>query len=76
MSEINNLVMIVRNAWRLVEEPESLWGRALKAKYFKDSDFINSKCPKSASWAWKCLHTIKEKIKPIHYVDCGGWKFY
>ncbi|OVA07373.1 Ribonuclease H domain [Macleaya cordata] len=36
--------MIARNAWRLVEEPESLWGRSLKAKYFRNTDFIHSKC--------------------------------
>ncbi|OVA01252.1 Reverse transcriptase zinc-binding domain [Macleaya cordata] len=67
--------MIARNAWRLVEEPESLWGMMLKAKYFKNSDFLNSKCPKSASWAWKCLHQIKEKIKPFITWIVGDGKF-
>ncbi|OVA01250.1 Ribonuclease H domain [Macleaya cordata] len=67
--------MIARNAWRLVEEPDSIWGRVLKGKYFRNSDFIYSKCPTSASWAWKCLHTIKEKIKPFISWIVGDGKF-
>ncbi|OVA08900.1 hypothetical protein BVC80_901g19 [Macleaya cordata] len=67
--------MIARNAWRLVEEPNSLWGRMLKTKYFRTSDFLQSKCPSSASWAWRCLHTIKEKIKPFITWIVGDGKF-
>ncbi|OVA12759.1 Ribonuclease H domain [Macleaya cordata] len=32
-------------------------------------------CPTSASWAWKCLHTIKEKIKPFISWIVGDGKF-
>ncbi|OVA01717.1 Reverse transcriptase zinc-binding domain [Macleaya cordata] len=74
-SEINNIAMLARNAWRLLENPESLWGKTLKAKYFKNSDFLHANCPNSASWAWKCLHFVKEKIKPFISWIVGDGKF-
>ncbi|XP_026428903.1 uncharacterized protein LOC113324832 [Papaver somniferum] len=65
ISEINNLAMMARSVWRLVENPSSLLAQVLKAKYFANCDILNSKCADNASWACKCLHNTMNKIKPF-----------
>ncbi|XP_026396589.1 uncharacterized protein LOC113291248 [Papaver somniferum] len=62
-AELNNLSMMARNAWRILEHPDFLLPIVLKAKYFPNTDFLNAKCPSKSSWTWKCLHAIKELIK-------------
>ncbi|XP_026409985.1 uncharacterized protein LOC113305093 [Papaver somniferum] len=65
ISEINNLAMMARSVWKLIENPSSLLAQVLKAKYYANSDVLNSYCPDKASWVWKCLHNTMNKIKPF-----------
>ncbi|OVA15385.1 Reverse transcriptase zinc-binding domain [Macleaya cordata] len=74
-SDINNLAMLARNVWKLVEDPNSFLATTLKARYFRNSDFLQAKCPRNASWAWKCIHSIKEKIKPFISWIVGDGQF-
>ncbi|OVA10966.1 Reverse transcriptase zinc-binding domain [Macleaya cordata] len=56
--------------------------RILKAN-FSGTDFLNANCPNNSSWSWKCIHHIKEKIKPFiswivgdgNFIDpwCDHW---
>ncbi|XP_026396610.1 uncharacterized protein LOC113291273 [Papaver somniferum] len=62
-AELNNLAMLARNAWRIIENPDCLLATVLKAKYFPRTDFLNAKCTDKCSWTWRCLHAIKELIK-------------
>ncbi|RXH80123.1 hypothetical protein DVH24_041270 [Malus domestica] len=32
-----NLVLLAKQCWRLIHEPNSLWARVIKARYFPDS---------------------------------------
>ncbi|XP_026450742.1 uncharacterized protein LOC113350848 [Papaver somniferum] len=73
--ELNNLAMLARNAWKLIENPDCLLGSVLKVKYFPKIDFLNAKCPSVCSWTWRCLHTIKEMIKPFISWIAGDGKF-
>ncbi|XP_026433860.1 uncharacterized protein LOC113331363 [Papaver somniferum] len=43
-AELNNLAMLARNAWRIIENPDCLLATVLKAKYFPRTDFLNAKC--------------------------------
>ncbi|XP_026400213.1 uncharacterized protein LOC113296089 [Papaver somniferum] len=63
--EPNNLAMLARNAWKIIENPDCLVGIVLKARYFHKTDFLNVACHADCSWTWRCLHTIKEIIKPF-----------
>ncbi|XP_026411034.1 uncharacterized protein LOC113306297 [Papaver somniferum] len=63
--ELNNLAMLVRNSWKIIENPDSLVGIVLKAHCFHKTGFLNAACPADCSWTWRCLHTIKEMIKPF-----------
>lgn len=83
ISEINNLAMMARSFWRLVENPTSLLAQVLKAKYYAKGEILNSICPPTASWVWKCLHNTMSKIKPFiswvvgegNFIDpwCDNW---
>ncbi|XP_026422818.1 uncharacterized protein LOC113318757 [Papaver somniferum] len=74
-SELNNLAMLARNAWKIIENPNFLLGTVLKARYFPKTDFLNTTCPDNCSWTWRCLHTIKEMIKPFISWIVGDGKF-
>ncbi|XP_026416890.1 uncharacterized protein LOC113312346 [Papaver somniferum] len=75
--DLNKLAMLDRNAWRILENPNCMLAIVLKAKYFPRTDFLNAKCTNKCSWTWKCLHSIKEIIKPFiswivgdgHFID-------
>ncbi|XP_026396877.1 uncharacterized protein LOC113291570 [Papaver somniferum] len=74
-AELNNLAMLARNAWRILENQNCLVETVLKAKYFPRTDFLNAKCTGKCSWTWKCLHAIKELIKPFIYWIVGDGQF-
>ncbi|XP_026458965.1 uncharacterized protein LOC113359570 [Papaver somniferum] len=74
-AELNNLAMLSRNAWRILENPNCLLATVLKAKYFPKTDFLNVKCTAKCSWTWKCLHAIKELIKPFISWIVGDGQF-
>ncbi|XP_026398414.1 uncharacterized protein LOC113294224 [Papaver somniferum] len=42
-AELNNLAMLARNAWRILENPNCLLVTVLEAKYFPRTDFLNAK---------------------------------
>ncbi|XP_026416530.1 uncharacterized protein LOC113311963 [Papaver somniferum] len=73
--ELNNLSMLARNAWRILENPNCLLATVLKARYFPRADFLNAKCTGKCSWTWKCLHAIKELIKPFISWIVGDGQF-
>ncbi|XP_026451665.1 uncharacterized protein LOC113351989 [Papaver somniferum] len=58
-AELNNLAMLARNAWRILENPDCLLATVFKAKYFPRTDFLNAKCTCKCSWTWKCLHALR-----------------
>jgi hypothetical protein len=51
--ECFNQDFLAKQGWRLLTDPNSLCARVLKAKYFKDGDFLSASCPKRASYTWK-----------------------
>ncbi|XP_026459856.1 uncharacterized protein LOC113360572 [Papaver somniferum] len=52
-AEFNNLAMLARNAWMIIENPNCLLATVLKSRYFPRTDFLNAKCPSNCSWTWK-----------------------
>ncbi|XP_026384758.1 uncharacterized protein LOC113280330 [Papaver somniferum] len=74
-AELNNLAMLVRNAWKIIENPDCMLTKILKVRYFPRTDFLNANCPDKCSWTWKCLHAIKELIKPFVSWIVGDGKF-
>lgn len=50
-----NKALLVRQAWRLIETPDSLCARVLKAKYYPNGELMDTVFPQSASPSWRAL---------------------
>lgn len=58
-----NKAMLAKQGWRLSTRPDRLCGRVLKARYFHDSDFLNSSRKKHASHTWRAILAGKEVLQ-------------
>ncbi|XP_065623699.1 uncharacterized protein LOC136065014 [Quercus suber] len=58
-----NLAMLAKQAWRILNNPNSIISRIYKAKYFPSSDLLNSKLGCNPSFAWRSIHGSIEVIK-------------
>jgi hypothetical protein len=61
-----NLAMLVRQGWRLLQSPESLYAQVLRAKYFPYGDLLSAVLQAGMSYVWRCilkgLNVLKEGI--------------
>ncbi|VVA28182.1 PREDICTED: reverse mRNAase [Prunus dulcis] len=55
-------LLLAKQGWRLITEPDSLISRVLTAKYFPNSSFMNIKVNPHASASWKSLCATRQII--------------
>lgn len=53
--ELMNSALLAKQAWRMLQDPDSLWCSVLKAKYFQNLDFSKARRTRGGSWAWSSL---------------------
>ena len=53
--DIFNLAMLARQGWRLLQDPESLCGRVLRAKYFPDGKLLGAVPAPGISYSWRSI---------------------
>jgi len=58
-----NLAMLVRQAWRLLTNPNSLCGRVLKAKYFPNNNILECQVKGGISYSWRSILQGVELMK-------------
>ncbi|KAL5579573.1 hypothetical protein UlMin_012015 [Ulmus minor] len=58
-----NQVMLAKQGWRHIRNPDSLVGKVLKACYFPHGDFLNANKGKHASLVWSSIVWGKEVIE-------------
>ena len=58
-----NQALLARQAWRLVEKPESLCARVLRAKYFPNGNLIDTAFPTNQSPTWRAIVHGLELLK-------------
>jgi hypothetical protein len=61
--ELFNLAMLARQAWRILQNPEALSSRILKAVYFPNTDFLEASLGSSPSHVWRAIVEGKETMK-------------
>jgi hypothetical protein len=64
-----NKAMLAKQVWRLQTDPDSLVGQCIKARYYPNTDILNSSQGRNASYAWQSIH---QSIDLIHKGSC--WK--
>ena len=50
-----NLAVLAKQAWRLIDNLDSLCARVLKAKHYPDCDILNATLKKRASFTWQSI---------------------
>ncbi|XP_026451285.1 uncharacterized protein LOC113351535 [Papaver somniferum] len=50
-----NLAMLAKVAWRLIKEPNALWVKSMRSKYFRNKSPFKTKISSNNSWTWKCI---------------------
>jgi hypothetical protein len=61
--ECFNQAFLAKQGWRLITSPNSLCAKTLRARYFKNSDFLRASCPKRASFTWRSIIYGRELLK-------------
>ena len=50
-----NNALLAKQVWRLFHNPNALWAKVLKAKYFPNSNLMAAHKGRSPSWVWSSL---------------------
>ncbi|KAA3468559.1 reverse transcriptase [Gossypium australe] len=54
-----NIALLAKQGWRLLNFPDSLVAKVFKAKYFPDSNFLQSRLGSSCSYIWRSIWATK-----------------
>lgn len=58
-----NIALLSKQCWKLVNEPDSLMARVLKAKYYPNSHFLQANRKGGDSYTWSGIWEAKEEMK-------------
>ncbi|XP_057796787.1 uncharacterized protein LOC131012797 [Salvia miltiorrhiza] len=61
--QLFNIAMLGKTGWRLIEEPDALVCRILKAKYFPNDDFLRAKVGSSPSFTWRSICAAQDLVR-------------
>jgi hypothetical protein len=50
-----NLAMLAKQIWRLINEPNSLYARVLRAKYYPHGDILKAGPKTGSSFTWQSI---------------------
>lgn len=62
-----NIALLAKQGWRILTRPYSLMSRILKAKYFPNVSFWDTKIQSNASYTWRSILADRDILK--HGVD-------
>ena len=58
-----NLALLAKQGWRIIQNPDSLLHRVLKAKYFKSTSFLEAQLGSNPSYTWRSLMEAKSIVE-------------
>lgn len=71
--EMFNQALLGKQVWRIMQNPNCLMARFLRARYFPDGDILNATLKKKSSYAWKSiLHGKEWIVKGMGYIIGNG----
>lgn len=60
-----NQVLLAKQAWRLIDRPDSLCARLLKARYYPNGNLVDTVCTDNASVLWRGIEHGLELLKKV-----------
>jgi hypothetical protein len=61
--ECFNQAFLAKQGWRLITSPDSLCAKTLRARYYKNTNFLIASCPKRASFTWRSIIHGRDLLK-------------
>lgn len=61
--QATNLALVAKQVWRIDKNPESLWVKVLKGKYFPKCSIWEAKKGRNPSWGWNSLFKGRNFLK-------------
>ncbi|XP_057791345.1 uncharacterized protein LOC131008488 [Salvia miltiorrhiza] len=61
--QLLNLALLGKLGWRLIDEPDALVCRVLKAKYFPHGDFLSAPVGHSPSFTWRSICAAQDLVR-------------
>lgn len=58
-----NQALLAKQGWRLIQQPDSLFCRVFKAKYFSGTTFMEAKLGHRPSYAWRSIASARNVLK-------------
>jgi hypothetical protein len=58
-----NQALLARQAWRLIQYPDSLCARVLKARYYPRGELIDTAFPGDAALTWRAIEQGLDLLK-------------
>ena len=58
-----NQALLAKQGWRLMQQPNSLLHKVLKAKYFPDCTFMEAAVPSHSSYTWRSIAQARHVIR-------------
>ncbi|XP_074284168.1 putative mitochondrial protein AtMg00310 [Silene latifolia] len=62
-----NIALLGKQVWRLLTEPESLWARLIRAKYYPTGFIMSASLGHNSSYTWRGFLEARDLL-------CGGWR--
>ena len=64
-TEIFNLAMLAKQGWRLLQEPDALSARILRAVYYPDGDVLTAELGSHTSQVWRAISAGLSVLKRV-----------
>jgi hypothetical protein len=61
--ELFNLALLARQGWRLLQNPNSLSARVLRARYFPSKELLTADLGSTPSQVWQAIHAGVATLK-------------
>ena len=58
-----NYSLLAKQGWRLFKQPQSLVAQVLKAKYHKNTSFLDAKIGRNPSYVWRSICEGQQLLK-------------
>lgn len=57
-----NIALLAKQGWHLIQQPDSLLAKVMKAKYYPILDFLHSNLKHGLSYAWRSIWVARKVL--------------